>query len=153
MEMTFVLTRGLDSECWGEERTSMGMPRAGLVPEPLLPANWPQGSWQEGINKREREKAGLLFRTPCETIQAQWECEGEDIALKLKRFEETQMQCVFSLKFIQRDLHEIYFVRLYSPHNNHLFFALSLFLQKTEIKNKGQIRLVGLGIFEHDNCT
>lgn len=137
MEMTFLLTRGLDSECWGEERTSMGMPRAGLVPEPLLPANWPQGSRQECINKREREKAELLFRTPCETIQAQWECEGEDVAFKFKRFEATQMQCVYSLKFIERDLHVIYFVSLYSPHNNHLFFALSLFLQKKQKLKKG----------------
>lgn len=36
------LTRGLDRECCGDEWTSMGIPRAGLVPEPLLPANWTQ---------------------------------------------------------------------------------------------------------------
>lgn len=49
------LTRGLDSECCGEERTSTGTPRAGLVPEPLLPANWPRSRWQ-GENEKDRKK-------------------------------------------------------------------------------------------------
>lgn len=31
---------GLERECCGEERTTGGMPRAGLVPVPLPPANW-----------------------------------------------------------------------------------------------------------------
>lgn len=58
-----VLTRGLDSECCGEERTSMGMPRAGLVPEPLLPANWPQGKLTRVYKQRQkRKKTELLFR-------------------------------------------------------------------------------------------
>lgn len=51
-----MLTRGLDSECCGEERTSTEMPRAGLVPEPLLPANWPQGSRYECGKKRKEER-------------------------------------------------------------------------------------------------
>lgn len=38
-----MLTRRLDRECCEEERTRGGTPRAGLVPEPLLPANWPEG--------------------------------------------------------------------------------------------------------------
>lgn len=62
MEMRLVLTRGLDSECCGEERTSMGMPRAGLVPEPLLPANWSQDRWQESRQK-ERRQCCYLGRT------------------------------------------------------------------------------------------
>lgn len=33
------VTGGLESECCGEERTTGGIPRAGLVPGPLPPAN------------------------------------------------------------------------------------------------------------------
>lgn len=54
------LTKGLDSECCGEECTSMGIPRAGLVPEPLLPANWPRGRGQawRSVQKPDRRKNG-----------------------------------------------------------------------------------------------
>lgn len=49
-----MLTGGLDSECCGEERTSTETPRAGLVPEPLLQANWPQkGEYECGGNEGE----------------------------------------------------------------------------------------------------
>lgn len=36
----------------------MGIPRAGLVPEPLLPANWPRGRGQAwgGVQKPDRRK-------------------------------------------------------------------------------------------------
>lgn len=33
------MTGGLDRECCGEERTTGGIPLAGLVPGPLPPAN------------------------------------------------------------------------------------------------------------------
>lgn len=33
------VTGGLDRECCGEERTTGGIPLAGLVPGPLTPAN------------------------------------------------------------------------------------------------------------------
>lgn len=41
---------GLERECWGEERTTGGIPLAGLVPGPLPPANW----HEEEKEKRER---------------------------------------------------------------------------------------------------
>lgn len=86
-----VLTRGLNSECCGEERTSMGMPRAGLVPEPLLPANWPQGSWQSvKTGQKERRQSCYFVRMWWRTILAQSEREGEDITLK---FESDLKQC------------------------------------------------------------
>lgn len=56
-ETNAVLTIGLDSECWGDERTSIGMLRAGLVPEPLLPANWPQDK-----EKKQRGQSGYLAK-------------------------------------------------------------------------------------------
>lgn len=34
------VTGGLERECCGEERTTGGIPLAGLVPGPLPPANW-----------------------------------------------------------------------------------------------------------------
>lgn len=34
------VTGGLESDCCGEERTTGGIPLAGLVPGPLPPANW-----------------------------------------------------------------------------------------------------------------
>lgn len=49
------------------------MPRAGLVPEPLLPAYWPQGNaW-----KHDKAKGEILFKKNLRTMLYQSENDGE----------------------------------------------------------------------------
>lgn len=45
---------GLERECCGEERTTGGIPLAGLVPGPLPPANW---------HRQKKEKKRSLIQT------------------------------------------------------------------------------------------
>lgn len=64
------VTGGLERECCGEERTTGGIPLAGLVPGPLPPANWHRQKKEEiliqtklvekvrGLNRARYKKVG-----------------------------------------------------------------------------------------------
>lgn len=63
---------GLERECCGEERTTAGIPLAGLVPGPLPPANW------HSQKKEKEEESWIQTKLVEKRVRRQvWNSESE----------------------------------------------------------------------------